>query len=101
MAVQNVRGLLARRDAEGLRADSTESSLSLVRESLTRPDSAAADIVALNAGAAIYAAGVALSHAAGVEMAQDAIAAGLAKERLDELARVSRMMGRAGDDSSS
>ncbi|MYH13813.1 MAG: anthranilate phosphoribosyltransferase [Gammaproteobacteria bacterium] len=92
---------LTRRDAAGLRADSTESSLSLVRESLTRPDSAAADIVALNAGAAIYAAGVALDHAAGVEMAQDAIAAGLAKERLDELARVSRMMGRAGDEPSS
>ena len=66
-----------------------------MRQALTQPDSAAADIAALNAGAAIYAAGVALDFAAGVEMAQDAIAAGLAKERMDELVRVTRMMGEA------
>ena len=86
---------LSRRDATGLRADSPAASLALVRQALTQPDSAAADIAALNAGAAIYAAGVALDFAAGVEMAQDAIAAGLAKERMDELVRVTRMMGEA------
>ena len=84
---------LARQDAAALRADSVAASLALVRQALTRPDSAAADIAALNAGAAIYAAGVALDFAAGLSMAQDAIASGLAKERLDELVRVTRMMG--------
>jgi anthranilate phosphoribosyltransferase len=77
---------------DGLRADSPESSLALMKQSLTQPDSAAADIVSLNAGAAIYAAGVATNLANGVIMAQDAIAAGLANERLEELIRISRLM---------
>lgn len=76
-----------------LYADGTERSLALIKQSLTDPDSAAADIVSLNAGAAIYVAGVATSLANGVAMAQDAIAAGLAKERFDELVRISKMMG--------
>ena len=80
-------------DTSSLCADSTESSLALVKQSLSEPDSAAADIVSLNAGAAIYVAGVATSLKNGVIMAQDAIAAGLAKERLDELIRISSLMG--------
>jgi anthranilate phosphoribosyltransferase len=78
---------------EQLSADSTETSLALVKQALSQPDSPAADIVSLNAGAAIFVAGVATSFKNGVIMAQDAIAAGLAKERLDELVRVSKMMG--------
>ncbi len=84
---------LATRSIEGLHADSPESSLALLRQSLTEPDSAAAEIVALNAGAAIYTAGVATNFKNGVAMAQDAIAAGLAKEKLDELVRISSLMG--------
>ncbi|MDH3644063.1 MAG: anthranilate phosphoribosyltransferase [Gammaproteobacteria bacterium] len=76
-----------------LRADSPESSLALMKQALSEPDSAAADIVCLNAGAAIYAAGVATSFKNGVIMAQDAIAAGLANERLSELVRISGLMG--------
>jgi anthranilate phosphoribosyltransferase len=79
-------------DVSALCADSTESSLKLVKQSLSQPDSAAADIVSLNAGAAIYVSGVATSLANGVTMAQDAIAAGLANEHLQELARISSMM---------
>ncbi len=82
-------------DLTHLNAESTEHSLALVKTALTEPDSAAADIVSLNAGAAIYVAGIATSMANGVVMAQDAIASGLAKERLDELTRVSKMMGQA------
>ena len=76
-----------------LAADSTEQSLHLVKSAISNADSAEANIVALNAGAAIYVSGVATSLANGVTMAQDAIASGLAKERLDELVRVSKMMG--------
>ena len=84
---------IARRDVNAeLSADSVESSLALVKQALSEPDSAAADIVSLNAGAAIYVSGVATTHANGVLMAQDAIASGLAKERLDELARITSMM---------
>ena len=42
------------------------------------------DIVALNAGAAIYAAGLADSHQAGVKKASKAIASGAAKAKLDQ-----------------
>ena len=86
---------LASQSIEELRADSVEASLALFFEALTRPDSAAADIVSLNAGAGIYAAGLATSLANGVTMAQDAIASGLAKERLDEFVRITSLMGEA------
>jgi len=81
------------RAGDSLKADSPEASLELLKRSLLEPDSAAADIVSLNAGAAIYASGVATTLANGVSMAQDAIAAGLANERLQELVRISRLMG--------
>ena len=84
---------ISAQNTESLQADSPESSLGLVRQALTQPDSPAADIVCLNAGAAVYAAGVATSLGNGVAMAQDAIAAGLANERLQELIRISSMMG--------
>ncbi len=83
---------IAERSLATLRADSPAASLALVTESLTKPDSAAADIIALNAGAAIYTSGIATTLSNGVKMAQDAIAAGLAKEKLDELVRVTRLM---------
>jgi len=82
----------ARRPLDGLSAGSVHESLALVHRSLREPDSAAAQIVALNAGAAIYASGVATALRHGVTMAEDAIASGLAAERLDELARVSSLM---------
>ena len=75
-------------------ADSAETSLALVKQSLTDDDSAAADIVALNAGAAIYVSGIANSMANGVAMAQDAISSGLANERLTELVRITSLMSK-------
>jgi len=81
------------RSIDELRADSPQASLALIRQALKEPDSAAADIVSLNAGAAIYASGVATSLVNGVAMAQDAIAAGLANERLEELVRITGLMG--------
>ncbi len=86
-------GIQMQSDVTELCADSTEASLALVRKALKQPDSAAADIVSLNAGAAIYVAGIATSFANGVIMAQDAIAAGLASECLQELIRISSLMG--------
>ncbi|MGI9328916.1 MAG: anthranilate phosphoribosyltransferase [Pseudomonadales bacterium] len=84
---------IERRSVESLKADSVAASLQLLKQSLTEPDSAAADIVSLNAGAAIYSAGVAKSLKMGVDMAQDAIAAGLANERLQEFVRITKLMG--------
>lgn len=83
---------LQRHPLDDLKADSPAASLALIRQSLSESDSAAGGIVALNAGAAIYASGVATTLANGVHMAQDAIESGQAAERLTELARISRLM---------
>ena len=83
------------RAIDDLRADSPAESLALVRSALNGSHAAASDIVALNAGAAIYAAGIATTLANGVLMAQDAIAAGLATERLTELVNITQLMGHA------
>jgi anthranilate phosphoribosyltransferase len=83
---------LRRAPLDALVADSPQASLALVHAALAG-EGPAADIVALNAGAAIHVSGVARSLEDGVAMAQDAIASGLARERLDELGRVTRLMG--------
>ena len=83
---------LREQSVEGLIAADTPASLELLKQSLSEPDSAAADIVSLNAGAAIYAAGIATSLKNGVTMAQDAIAAGLAKERYTEFVRLTQLL---------
>ena len=54
--IEPARFDIAANEAE-LAADSIDASLTLVRQALGEPDSAAADIVALNAGAAIYVSG--------------------------------------------
>ncbi|UTA48593.1 anthranilate phosphoribosyltransferase [Simiduia sp. 21SJ11W-1] len=75
---------------EGLSVATAAESLALIRNALGKQDTAAAkkaaDIIALNAGAAIYVSGVADSIAQGVAMAQDAIGSGLAREKIQELA---------------
>lgn len=75
---------------EGLSVASAEQSLGLIRSALgPKPNDngrKAADIIALNAGAAIYVSGVADSLQEGVAMAADTIGSGLAGEKLRELA---------------
>jgi anthranilate phosphoribosyltransferase len=74
----------------GLSVTNAEDSLLLIRDALgnRRGQYAekAADIIALNAGAAIYVSGVASSLSDGVEMARDAIGSSLAGEKIRELA---------------
>ncbi len=77
---------------DALRAESPAESLALIKAAFSQENEAAADVVALNAGAAIYVSGVALSLADGVAMAQDAIGSGMAAERMRELARLSSLM---------
>ncbi|MCB1691357.1 MAG: anthranilate phosphoribosyltransferase [Pseudomonadales bacterium] len=69
------------------------SSLALVKSALSGEHHGARDIVALNAGAAIYVSGQALSLSAGVEMALDAIGAGLAAEKLQEFVDFTSQLG--------
>ncbi len=80
----------------GLIVDSAEQSLALIKDALgeraTAEGRKAADMLALNAGAAIYVAGLAQSLKAGVDMAQDAIFSGLALEKLNELVSFSQLI---------
>ena len=64
--------------------DNSQSSLELLKKALNGEHEGASNIVILNAGAAIYVAGLCNSLGAGVEMAQDAIGSGLAKEKMSE-----------------
>ncbi len=79
-----------RADGKTLAVGSVEQSLAVVRAALANEPGPARDIVALNAGAAIYAAGVAGSLADGVTRAQAALASGAARERLEALIALSR-----------
>lgn len=81
---------------DGLGVGDAADSLALIRDALgSRPSDKgrkAGDIIALNAGAAIYVSGVAANLVEGVAMAQDSIASGLALEKLDELAAFSALL---------
>jgi anthranilate phosphoribosyltransferase len=72
-------------------ADANES-LSVIKSVLSGAEGGASDIVALNAGAAIYAANIASSLEQGVVMAQDILASGTAGEKLNELVQVTQTM---------
>ncbi|AWT11517.1 MAG TPA: anthranilate phosphoribosyltransferase [Pseudomonas sp.] len=73
----------------GLNVEDAQGSLTLIRDALGRRQSEngqkAADMIVLNAGAALYAADLATSLKQGVEMAHDALSTGLARDKLEEL----------------
>lgn len=75
----------------GLEVDSAADSVALVKDALGKRETdngkKAADILALNAGAAIYVAGLSQNLKDGVAMAEDAIYSGLALEKMNELVR--------------
>ncbi|MCA1771613.1 MAG: anthranilate phosphoribosyltransferase [Halomonas sp.] len=75
---------IERQSLATLKAASAEDSLRLVKAALSG-EGAAADMVALNAGAALYCAGVADTLKEGVLLAQDAQASKLPLEKLKEL----------------
>lgn len=74
----------------GLTVNNAQESLALILDALgkRRGEHAqkAADVIALNAGAAIYVSGIATSLQDGIEMARDAVGSGLAGEKIRELA---------------
>jgi anthranilate phosphoribosyltransferase len=72
-------------DVSSIRVDGIEQSLATIRAVFDNQPGPAADIVCLNAGAAIYVAGLADSHQQGVDKARQAIAEGKAKAVLEQL----------------
>ena len=77
---------------EPLKVENPEESLALVRAALDGSVESACDLVALNAGAAVYVSGQALDLAGGIEMARDAIGGGLAMEKMKEFVDFTRVL---------
>jgi len=73
----------------GLNVEDAQGSLALIRDALGRRQTEngqkAADIIVLNAGAALYAADMASSLHEGIGVAHDVLHTGLARDRLEEL----------------
>lgn len=83
---------IAQQDMAPLVVNSASESLRLIRHALSGEPGPAADILALNAGAAIYVAGQVSSMAEGVEQAQDVLASGKAWTVWQQLAELSQQM---------
>ncbi len=77
-------------DAMALRVTSVDDSKSMLLGALDNAKGAARDIVALNAGASIYVAGLAPSLADGVQTAFQVIESGAARRKVDEFVASTR-----------
>ena len=84
-----------RADSARLRVEGPAQSKALVLEALENRPGPARDIVALNAGAALYAADIAGSIMAGVERAKAVLESGAARAKLDEFVATTRRLNSA------
>ncbi|AWT16507.1 MULTISPECIES: anthranilate phosphoribosyltransferase [Stenotrophomonas] len=78
--------------SRNLRVDSPEQSIAMLRAVLDNQPGPALDIVALNAGAALYVAGVASDIGDGLARARAAIANGSARQRLQQYVETTRAL---------
>ena len=74
---------MAMKSHRGLKVADAQESKEMVLESLSDVDGTPREIVVLNAGTALYAAGVAATIGEGIERARAAIASGAARRKLD------------------
>ncbi|OIR25023.1 anthranilate phosphoribosyltransferase [Bathymodiolus thermophilus thioautotrophic gill symbiont] len=74
---------------DDIKAEDADSSLTLIQQALDGKDGAAKDIIALNAGAAIYVSGVADSLPAGINKAIKILNSGAAHQKLDDFVKES------------
>ena len=72
-----------------LAVNSSDESLAVINKVLNNESGPAKDIVKFNSGAAIYVAGLADSLESGIEKAEEVIASGAAKAKLEELVKLS------------
>lgn len=81
---------MTRQSLDGLTVDNASMSLALIRDALGRRRTAngqkAADLIILNAGAALYASDLVSTLKQGMALAHDALHTGLALEKIEELA---------------
>ena len=83
--------------SRNLRVEGAQESKAMVLEAISDAESLPGRIVSLNAGAALYVAGVADSIASGVERARATIASGAARAKLDGFVAATRELGGATD----
>ena len=90
---------IASQSLVGLSVTTVEESMALIRAALAGEQTGAAGkagaMIALNAGAAIYVSGVAATLADGTQMAEDAMASGVAAEKIKELVEFTQLAGAA------
>jgi anthranilate phosphoribosyltransferase len=79
-------------DTRVLRVANQQESVDCVRRALSNEDGPVRDIVLLNAGAAIYAGGVAASIEEGVKRAREAVASGAALAKLSQFVEVTNRL---------
>ena len=86
---------IERSSLDGLSVSSAEQSLALIKAAFSGDTTVeaqkASSLIALNAGAALYVAGIALTIKQGVALAEDVISCGGALEKLKELAIFSQL----------
>lgn len=78
---------LSRCDARTLRVSTVDESVAMLRAALMGKHAAARDIVALNAGASLYVAGLSASMGEGVARALEVIASGAASAKIEQVAQ--------------
>ena len=83
---------LAMMSNRSLKVESAEQSKAMLLAALNDEPGTPRDIVALNAGAALYAANLADSIAGGIELAREALASGKARAKLDEFVRCTQKL---------
>lgn len=83
---------LPRGSLEELKVDSAAESLAMIKAAYTGENQTAANMLALNAGAAIYAADLCANIEQGISMAQDAMSSGLAWQKLQDLAQFTEVL---------
>ena len=81
---------LEEQSLDGLQVEGSNESLALINKAFAGEDAKAIDMIALNAGAAIYAADMADSLKAGVAKAKETILSGAAAAKMAELAQFSQ-----------
>ena len=86
---------IAMAHSRNLRVENAAESMDLLRQALDNRDCLAREIVAYNAGAGLYAAGVASDIGDGILRARDAIASGAAAEKLDEFVKATQALASA------
>ena len=78
-------------DCSSLQINSAEESLVMLKQAFANENQAAAEIVALNAGAAIYVANLCEDLLAGVTKAREVLESGIAQEKLDQLVQFTQL----------